>query len=140
MEVALSWIIKSSIVKILAVIGEWIPCRICACLSCPIEVIAAWCDGLSILGQACHRAWLVGQVVVAVTCLVVEVASSTLTIAIGLTSLAIMVIGFEDFCMFTIDIVDIVAFLVVVVGVLSCGIRDQDILNLTGIGHFSLTR
>jgi len=51
-----------------------------------------------------------------------------------------MVIGFEDFCMFTIDIVDIVAFLVVVVGILSCGIRDEDILNLTGIGHLSLTR
>ena len=68
---------------------------------------------------------MVSQVVVAVTCLVVEVASSTLTIAIGLTSLAIMVIGFEDFCMFTIDIVDIVAFLVVVVGILSCGVRDS---------------
>ena len=68
---------------------------------------------------------MVSQVVVAVTCLVVEVASSTLTIAIGLTSLAIMVIGFEDFCMFTIDIVDIVAFLIVVVGILSCGVRDS---------------
>ena len=68
---------------------------------------------------------MVSQVVVAVTCLVVEVAGSTLTIAIGLTSLAIMVIGFEDFCMFTIDIVDIVAFLIVVVGILSCGVRDS---------------
>ena len=64
----------------------------------------------------------------------------TPTIAIGLTSLAIMVIDLKDFCMFTIDIIDIVAFLVVVVGILSCGVRDQDILNLAGIGHFSLTR
>ena len=68
---------------------------------------------------------MVSQVVVAVTCLVVEVAGSTLIIAIGLTSLALMVIGFEDFCMFTIDIVDIVAFLIVVVGILSCGVRDS---------------
>ena len=72
--------------------------------------------------------------------MVVEVASSTLAIAIGLTSLTIMVIGFKDFCMFTIDIIDIVAFLVVVVGILSCGIRDEDILNLTGIGYISLSR
>ena len=55
----------------------------------------------------------------------IEVASSTLAVAIGLSCLAIMVIGFEDFCMFTIDIVDIVAFLVVVVGVLSCSVRDS---------------
>ena len=80
-------------------------------------MIATGCGGLSILGQ----------VVVAVTCLVVvvEVAGSTLSIAIGLTSLAIMIIGFEDFCMFTIDIVDIVAFLVVVVSILSCGIMKS---------------
>ena len=80
------------------------------------------------------------QVVVAVTCLVVEVASSTFAITIDLSCLAIMVIGFKEFCMFTIDIIDIVAFLVVVVGILSYGIRDEDILNLTGIGYFSLSR
>ena len=72
--------------------------------------------------------------------MVVEVASSTLTITIGLSCLAIMVIGFEDFCMFTIDIVDIVAFLIVVVGVLSCGIRDEDILLDGFFGDMGLSR
>ena len=62
---------------------------------------------MTILGQSCDRARLVGQVLVAIPHLVVEVARSPIAIGVGLTGLHLVIIGLEDLGMFLVDIVDV---------------------------------
>ena len=83
---------------------------------------------------------MVGQVLVAIPHLVVEVARSPIAIGVGLTGLHLVIIGLENLGMFLVDIVDVVAHLIVVIGVGLGGVWDEDILDFVGIGHGVLTR
>jgi hypothetical protein len=50
---------------------------------------------------------LVGQILVAIPCLVIEVARPTIAIGVGFTGLHLVIIGLEDLGMFLVDIVDV---------------------------------
>ncbi len=79
---------------------------------------------------------MVGQILVSISRLVVVVAGSAFAIGVGLSGLHLIIIGFKDLGMFLIDIVDVVADLIVVVGVTLGRVGDEDILYFTGISHW----